>query len=35
LVVKGYSQQHGIHYAEVFAPVVRLEVVRLMIALAA
>ena len=35
LVVKGYSQRHGIDYDEVFAPVVRLETIRLIIALAA
>lgn len=35
LVVKGYSQRHGIDCDEVFAPVVRLETIRLIIALAA
>jgi hypothetical protein len=34
LVVKGYSRQ-GIDYEEVFAPVARLQTVRLIIALAA
>lgn len=35
LVVKGYAQQHGIDYDEVFALVARLDSVRLLIALAA
>jgi hypothetical protein len=35
LVVKGYAQQHGIDYDDVFAPVVRLDSVRLLITLAA
>jgi hypothetical protein len=34
-VVKGYSQSQVIDYEEVFAPVARLEVVRLLLALAA
>ena len=35
LVEKGFSQQHGVDYDEVFAPVARLETIRLIIALAA
>ena len=35
LVAKGYSQREGIDYDEVFAPVARLETVRLIISLAA
>jgi hypothetical protein len=35
LVVKGYAQRHGIDYDEVFAPVARLDSVRLLITLTA
>jgi len=35
LVAKGYVQRHGIDFDEVFAPVARIETVRLIIALAA
>ena len=35
LVVKGYSQRQGIDYDEVFAPVARMEAIRLLVSLAA
>ena len=35
LVVKGYVQKQGVNFEEVFAPVARLEYVRLLLAIAA
>ncbi|XP_052477222.1 uncharacterized mitochondrial protein AtMg00820-like [Gossypium raimondii] len=35
LVVKGYSQQFGIDFVETFAPVARLDTIKLLFALAA
>ncbi|RDX82230.1 hypothetical protein CR513_37006, partial [Mucuna pruriens] len=35
LVAKGYKQQHGVDYDEVFAPVARMEMIRLLISRAA
>ncbi|KZV32403.1 hypothetical protein F511_03686 [Dorcoceras hygrometricum] len=35
LVAKGYSQQQGIDFTEVFAPVARMDTVRMIVALAA
>ena len=35
LVAKGYVQQQGIDYTEVFAPVARMDIVRMIVALAA
>ena len=34
-MVKGYSQRKGIDYEEVFAPIVRFETIRILIAFAA
>ena len=34
LVTKGYSQQYGVDYTEVFAPVARWDTFRMVIALA-
>ncbi|KAJ9559214.1 hypothetical protein OSB04_013828 [Centaurea solstitialis] len=35
LVAKGYSQEHGVDYMEVYAPVARMDTIRMVIALAA
>lgn len=35
LIAKGYVQEHGVDFDEIFAPVTRLETVRLLLALAA
>ena len=35
LVVKGYSQRKGINYDEIYAPIVRFDTIRILIALAA
>jgi len=32
LVVKGYTQEHGIDYTKVFAPMARMDTVRMIIA---
>ena len=35
LVAKGYSQEEGIHYDETYAPIARLEAIRMFLAFAA
>lgn len=35
LVVRGYTQEYGVDYTEVFAPVARMETIRLVVAIAA
>ena len=35
LVVKGYAQEYGVDYTEVFAPIARVETIRLVVAFAA
>ena len=35
LVAKGYSQQQGVDFTEIYAPVARMDIVRMIVALAA
>lgn len=35
LVVKGYAQMFGVDFSETFAPVVRMDIIRMLLALAA
>lgn len=35
LIAKGYAQRHGINYTEVFAPVARLDTIRVILGIAA
>ena len=35
LIVKGYSQQHGVDFLDTFAPVARYDTIRLLLSLAA
>jgi hypothetical protein len=35
LVAKGYAQEYGVYYEEVYAPVARMDTVRMILALAA
>lgn len=35
LVAKGYTQEYGVDYSEVFAPVARLDTIRMVISMAA
>ena len=35
LVVRGYSQQHGVDFSDTFAPVARYDIIRLLLSLAA